>query len=81
MHGQYSGVATYFMVKSSIRSADDPGSSTSHSAVPKEEVAAEIIGFLHRRSPDFARKVLKVIVAPATPMLHFNAGWVSSQVR
>jgi hypothetical protein len=75
------GVATYFMAKGSIRSADDAGSSTSHSAVPKEGVAAEIVGFLHRRSPDFARRVLKVIATPATPMVHRNAGWVSNQVR
>src|SRR5215208_565659 len=31
--------------------------------------------------PDFARKALKATAAPTTPMLHFNDGWVSSQVR
>jgi hypothetical protein len=47
----------------------------------REVLAAEIVGSHHRRFPDLARNALKAIAAPTTPMLHFNAGWVSSQVR
>jgi hypothetical protein len=35
--GPHESVATYFTVKSSIRSADDPGSSTSLSAALRRE--------------------------------------------
>ena|SRR5215217_3839482 len=46
-----------------------------------ERVAVEWIDILHRRSPDFALKALRITAAPATPMLHFHAGWVSSHMR
>src|SRR5829696_3532645 len=36
---------------------------------------------LHRRSPDFPCKAPRATAAPATPMLHFHAGWVSNHVR
>ncbi len=47
----------------------------------REVLVAEMVVTLHRRFPDFVRKALKANAAPTTPMLHFNAGWVSNQVR
>ena len=88
VHVQYSGVATYFMVKGSIRSADDPNSSIFFLPRLRERVAAERkatqfsdVGaggsLVPRRSLSSTRPGL-VPVSPSDPRLVCRGGWIIS---